>query len=101
MKLITQRREGAKLVDLLAFYLYAFASLREAVSLDSLHEYSGSVYKSISIEGNKVRLSFDHSKGLNAKANEKGETKLMRFKIAGAEKVRLGGCSCYLVALRC
>ena len=37
MKLITQRREGAKLVDLLAFYLCAFVPLRKAVSLGSLH----------------------------------------------------------------
>ncbi|MFK7766072.1 MAG: sialate O-acetylesterase [Mariniblastus sp.] len=49
-------------------------------------EYSGPVYKSISIEGSKVRLSFDHAEGLHAKANAKGETKLMRFEIAGADK---------------
>ena len=49
-------------------------------------EFSGPVYKSIGIEGNKVRLSFDHAEGLNAKANSAGETKLMRFEIAGADK---------------
>ena len=49
-------------------------------------EYSGPVYKSISIEGSKVRLSFDHADGLHAKANAKGETKLRRFEIAGADQ---------------
>ena len=44
--------------------------------------YSGPVYKSMKIEGNKIRLSFDYTgSGLMAK-----DGPLTHFKIAGADK---------------
>ncbi|MDG1873647.1 MAG: sialate O-acetylesterase [Mariniblastus sp.] len=44
-------------------------------------EFSGPVYKAISIVGDQARLTFDHAEGLVAKGG-----KLKRFEIAGADK---------------
>ena len=44
-------------------------------------EFSGPVFKSINIEGNLTKLSFDHAKGLMAKGGD-----LKRFEIAGVDK---------------
>ena len=43
--------------------------------------FSGPMYKSMKIEGDKIRLSFDHAEGLCAKGG-----KLKRFEIAGDDK---------------
>jgi sialate O-acetylesterase len=44
-------------------------------------EFSGPVFKSVSIEGNIAKLEFDHAEGLTAKGGE-----LKRFEIAGVDK---------------
>jgi len=44
-------------------------------------EFSGPVFKSIGIEGNRARLAFDHAEGLMSKNGE-----LKRFAIAGVDK---------------
>lgn len=44
-------------------------------------EYSGPMYKSFKIDGDKARLTFDHAEGLTAKGG-----KLKRFEISGVDK---------------
>lgn len=44
-------------------------------------EYSGPLYKSMAVEGGKIRLRFDHARGLTVKG-----AKLTGFAIAGADK---------------
>ena len=44
-------------------------------------EYSGPVYKAISIQGGRAKIAFDHAKGLKSKDGE-----LKRFEIAGADQ---------------
>jgi sialate O-acetylesterase len=45
--------------------------------------YSGPIYKSMTVEGTKVRLTFDH---INGSLKAKGSRKLKGFAIAGADK---------------
>lgn len=47
------------------------------------NEYSGPVYQSMKVEGNKIRLKFSHAKGLMSKS----PTAIPGFAIAGADKV--------------
>jgi len=44
-------------------------------------EFSGPVYDSMEVEGSKIRLTFSHAEGLQAKGGE-----LERFEIAGADQ---------------
>jgi sialate O-acetylesterase len=44
-------------------------------------EFSGPAYKSMTVQGNSIRLNFDHAQGLMAKGD-----KLTGFAIAGADK---------------
>lgn len=46
--------------------------------------YSGPLYDSMAVEGNKIRLKFKHSGGLNARGNN--ERRLTHFTIAGEDQ---------------
>lgn len=57
----------------------------QALAYGEKIEYSGPLYKSMKIEGSKIRISFTHQGGgLVAKGSETGELK--RFAVAGADK---------------
>lgn len=58
------------------------ALVAESVAYGQTLEYSGPVYKSLKTDGDKIRLSFDHAAGLQAR----GGGKLVGFAIAGADK---------------
>lgn len=54
----------------------------QAIAYGQKLEYSGPAYESLKIEGNKVRLNFEHADGLAARNGEQ----LQGFAIAGADK---------------
>ena len=54
------------------------------IAYDEGIEYSGPIYKDMSIEANKIRLSFDHT---NGSLRTKNDEKLTGFAIAGSDKI--------------
>jgi sialate O-acetylesterase len=61
----------------------ALWALAKTYGKKDIGEYSGPLYKSAKVEGDKIRISFDHGKGLKAKDG----AELSFFTIAGEDKV--------------
>jgi sialate O-acetylesterase len=61
----------------------ALWALAKTYGKKDITEYSGPLYKSAKVEGDKIRISFEHGKGLKAKDG----AELSFFTIAGEDKV--------------